>query len=250
MIKEALQFLQGSWAAKEVQNGDNHKTTLVLPDGSLKEVAHPPKPRSHTFRDLGDFCAALARYSKADQTVFVSLTRAVCVLCDVQDVHRENVLTLELSPTSVFAALEALGKPLDQKDLIHLLRTTFGTCEWSDDLLNAVETVRFTRTDDGESTVSTKGDSLGKGVKAAVSGLKGPLPPKVTCSFPAFPLINNESVRDVVNVELAFFVDHIEAEFTLVPLAHSVDEARLMAVEAIQSAIATKAKVPVYIGSP
>lgn len=220
----------------KVDTGDKHVTTLIIPrTGEQILFPHPSPPVASHAVTIESFALLMDRQELTpDATIYVHDKGAVCVLDDGPKDRRENRISLQLELSPVFSTIRNFaGKSLDQKTLLKLLRADLGACQFDCDLLSAVETIHWRSADDGTSTRTNAGDSMGRTVRAEVMGAKGSIPNEVEISFTPYPLENHGSVT----VGCSLIVDHEEKRFILTPYPGELDLAMVAGKETIREAI-------------
>ncbi len=251
MIDQALTLLRNEFRQganpQVISTGDPNSATVFFPStGKVERFAKPPAPRTHRFVTIPDFVAAVQKYGQAP-SVYVQIDGAQCILVDADEGHRQAVIHLDITPSDVFEELAALGQPMKQEQLVRLLRTKLSLCQWDKDFKASVEIIRFVKNESGGGDLSAGRNSLGREVQAEVSGLKQPIPDKVTCTFLPYPEIDGIAP---VSVDCNVIVDHVRAEFILQPQPHAVDAARIRAQNLVKQVLGEELECGIYLGTP
>lgn len=217
---------------------------MALPDGEIKEYDRKADDRRHEAFSV-ETLASLAEsvsipscwYSRDGVTLFF----------DDEERFDSARLSLSYSPQMVkFQELEAKQQPIPQRDLIHLLRTTFKDCG-PVDLVKSIRQINWDVRELGHSAVERGKASIGKSITQEVSGLVA-LPEYVTFSVPVFA----SKIKSIQPVVCLLDPDEQSKGFKLVPLPGKVEEA----ITAAETDILVDLKnnlpdnVPIYYGRP
>ena len=227
MLKEALDFLtdQATKArgARVVQVPEpKHKYIVEAADGELEWHESDPEPRNHKARDLSAILAFAE--ANAESKIWYSRSGVVCV---VDDKTRRDKVTLALSPSPQVEALrkmEQSREPIEQADLVLLLRTTFAGSVSPPNFLSIIKTLKFNRQEDGETEIDHGKASLGKNIKLGLtSGEK--IPEEITFTVPIFA----NAFFMMSPVRAAVHIDAAEETFTIIPLPLEIERAVIKA---------------------
>lgn len=179
-------------------------------------------------------------HSREGITVFNSETRRES--CGLPYVFTDRMATLlELGKHDSMGSF----KTFDQRALVTFLRTKLSGLGL-ENLLTAVRKIDFTRNSSGSSSVEHGKESLGKKVEAVVQQ-REEIPEQVKIRVPVYA---NEGLADVkVDVYLAIVINVEEAEFSLQPLADTLQDALKDAAGQVALKLKTKLTgVPVFMG--
>lgn len=220
-----------------------------------KEAA--PATRKHVASSLDTLIAKAAETSEdSGAEVWVDRTGVVLLL----DANRRDTVSYPLGLSDQVKALEAVAtKPLSQKDIIFLLRTTFrDSLGLAGDIVPILRNVKFNAEQKGESEVQHGRSSVGKSITAEVTGTKA-LPEYVTLTVPVFAQAGTQQVREPVVCALE--PDAATVTFRLIALPGEIEKAigagelqvKTMIEGGLSEGISEEANgshVKVYLGKP
>jgi len=247
--KETLELIQktavGAAGVTVVEiPGDSRNVLLSGPDGYAKHEL-PPSDRNHTVASLDALIAAAKRYGQAG-TLWHG-TNSVVLLVD--DGDRRDRVTLPLQQSEHFARIGALGRPLDQRAIIRLLRVDLSGAV-SPDLVTQFRKLDFKRRNDGSSVVNHGKESLGRAVEAEVMGVSE-LPERI---FAAIQVYRTPGVEWSQQIALILDVNPTTEEFFLCPepdaLHRAVAEVQARIGESLVKAVGQEGGPSVFYGQP
>lgn len=232
-----------------------HVYRIERRDGTIETCNAAPQPRDHKALDL----TAIVGYAKLypDSCIWYSRYGVTAILnnADTEDDGTPRLdrvhLALGYSPQIVkLLELERNRKPLTQKELVSLIRTTFAGC-CPVDLRPAISELRFKATSEGGSKLTHGTSSVGKHLTAEVKGggAIDQIPETFTLNVPIF----SSGFESTASVEVILEIDAQEEKFYLTPQPLDIEAA----ISAAESEICTdlaemlgKDDKPIYYGAP
>lgn len=256
MLKEFLEYLsvQAVRAARpvidEAAPEPDHVYRLNMPDGTSQLVEATPEPRGHRAMSLQPILNFAAKYSE-EAAVWYYRHAVVCL---TDDETRRDRITLALEQSEPLKKLQAIaGKPIDQREFLLLLRTTFARCLGRAGNLYAVlRAVKFQVNQAGHSNVGPGKASIGKTLEQEITG-SADLPETIELDLPIFET-GFPMLRGVV--ECALEADPATQKFSLIPLSGDIEreiaeaEAKIADLLVDGLKLVNAESVPVYYGSP
>jgi hypothetical protein len=186
-------------------------------EGDLKVMSRQASVRDHHAYDL----ETLARMAGEYSAVWYS-RHAITLLCNDED--RRDRATLKLSPSKQIGVLTSLenGRAMSQRDLIFMLRSTFGDCLGpAGNLVELLRLVKFQIQETGESLVNRGKSSIGRQLSAELSAIDQ-LPERVTLNVPVF---DKFLTRYRANVVCILEPDEKTQSFQLLPMPGTIEAA-------------------------
>ncbi len=228
----------------------DHVYLLVEGDGSVKRIEAPPRPRRTECLSLDAFCDGV-RQLKTDATrIYIGCDCVVAVLEDSG--RRLDQLTMHLTPTRQFATLTACERSrqsFGHKAFMRMLRVDLHEAI-DRDLVALFGSLRFSKTDDGQSKITPGEHTLGRKVMQKIAGFDNELPDTISLHCAAY----NELVDypwATVQIDAIVDLEIDEATFTLIPKAGQIAEAmRVTRREILASIENSSLGVPVLIANP
>lgn len=195
----------------------------LMPDGTIHTFDSEPLKRKHTVTSLDSLETAIATYRGKRAAVWVSFDQLKVILDD--DEFGENSVRLELKRAPLFNLLLGLQEIGDPKVLVNFFRHDCYTADvHPEGVAAALSNLRFVTQDEDSRTLTTTADSMGKSIRAEVSGTAN-LPERVEISFQPWPRLDiAEELR--VNVPCRLNVDAGERLLSLVPLPGAIETAK------------------------
>lgn len=176
LTKEALQLFldtaKTAAGARVLKIEGDPDTVLIDQDGETSRYELPPKHRNHAVLDIDsllDLADRNCAYDEAAKSCAILWHSEEAIVLVFDDETRRDFATLKLQFSSVYSALRsfAAGRTFEQRDLIHLLKTTFSDCA-PPDLIASVRTIKFSKTETGGSELNHGQASLGRQVEAKI----------------------------------------------------------------------------------
>lgn len=252
MIAEAIAEIRDlSHAATRLTKLDISDSRTAFYDQRGNVLAHPlPIPaRKHTVHTVESFAAAVVRYAK-NATAWCVLDRVTCVLNDVDDAHRCDVVFLPITPSDCFKVLERQGW-VNQETLIDTLRHSLAAATIDpQNTLPLLRNLKFATQTEQTGAFTNSTAKMGKSVASQVTG-EGDLPDTVTVEFHPFPSLADEIDISVV-VFCTLFTDPAKGTLKLEPRQGELEKARTTATRALRDTIdkAVGTSADVFIGTP
>lgn len=233
--------------------------------GEVKTLKQRPKYRDHKAADIATVCAFAKRFAKGELTpdamgdgdlgdacpvIWFSRSSVVAIIDDQGNRVDRMTLPLAFSPqVRELADLETRKLSFTQQQLIFKLRTMFRhNLAPAGDIIKVLRQVKFDVGQDGNSSVGHGKTSIGKSMRAEVTGV-GEIPEYVTLNVPIF----ERSFVFNANVELALEPDPATQQFQFFPLAGVLERAIGDAERALGQAILAElgdVEIPTYYGQP
>lgn len=209
----------------------------------------PVPPRKHTVHTIESFAAAVSRYAK-NATVWCVLDKVTCVLNDVDDVHRCDVVSLPVTPSDCFAVLARQGW-VDQETLIDTLRHSLAAATIDPETtLPLLRNLKFSTQTEQSGAFTNSTAKMGKSVASQVTG-EGDLPDTVSVEFHPFPSLADE-IDVAVVVFCTLFTNPAKGLLKLEPRQGELEKAKTVATRALRDTIATAvgSGASVFVGTP
>lgn len=224
--------------------------------GDMREEIEIPLPtRKHKVSTLDSFLEAVSHYhdealKTADKTPALVIwigEQTITALLD--DDTRRDQITLPLLPSEVFTAVQTLGEPMQQRQLVNLLR---------EELINAAPASLLTRVRKVEATMgaTTKGEithGKEKGVSEFQAELVGAseIPESIELNVPIYGNVPTQA--ETIACAVSFTMPPNPITFTISPLPDQIT----LAVQNTQRQLKKlledslgEAKIPVFLGTP
>lgn len=234
MIQEALQ-----WCADLVNDAKGYRYFkpaaeapdvyyLAPPGGPAQCMIATPWPRRYVTHTLTGFVDAVGVFRHdRPATVFYAQGQFVCVWDE--NGQRRDTVSMKFHITHAFEVLEALATTRtyrDQKKFLHLLRIDLSP-SFPLNLIDAVRALRFGEKREGESTLKTQTETLGRRIERSVSGA-AEFPDSVTLTVPVF---EEDANADGFDIRCALDINLEEATFALIPIPGQLSTALRLADE-------------------
>ena len=232
-----------------------HVYRIERRDGTIEACNAAPQPRDHKALDLTAIVAHAKLYPES--CIWYSRSGVVAILnnADSEDEGTPRLdrvtLNLSFSPQIMkLLELERNRKPLTQKELVSLIRTTFAGC-CPAELRPAISELRFKATAEGGSKLTHGTSSVGKLITAEVKGGGSieQIPETFTLNVPIFA----SGFESLQKVEVILEIDAQEERFYLTPHPLGVETAIANAESEICSELTEmmgKDAKPIYYGTP
>lgn len=232
-----------------------HVYRIERRDGTIEICNAAPQPRDHKALDL----TAVVEHAKlySDSCIWYSRSGVVAILnnSDSEDEGTPRLdrvsLTLSFSPQILkLLELERNRKPLTQKELVSLIRTTFADC-CPVELRPAISELKFKSTAEGASKLTHGTTSVGKLITAEVKGGGSieQIPETFTLNVPIFA----SGFPSLQKIEVILEIDAQEEKFYLTPKPLDIEDAISRAEEEIHDELTEqmeKDAKPIYYGTP
>lgn len=218
------------------------RTQMYEVDGKVAAHVIAPPLRAHKASSVADMVLCADRYGQ--QGVIWVADDKIILVC--QDDDRRETVTTPLVKSATWQAVESLGKPLSQEELIRLLRVQFYGAVHQPELLAAVRHIKFRSAESGESVMKHGDESMGYAVDNEVTGASA-IPEHIV--LPTVVYLNHEgAAQQEVSIELEVLTK--DRKFRLTPRGDDVELARTAALQAIVEEISGAVKIPVLLGAP
>jgi len=231
----------------------SHVYLLITPDGVERKEADVG-PREHSLFAIGDFAKAVQKYGNKP-IIFVGKGKITAVLDD--GATRRNTLQMPLEFSHEFEQLSHMDrdrKPLSQKGLLSVLQVDLPGAV-SSDTIALFRSLRFEKTEAGESAVKTSKESIGRKVQTEVFANGNEIPEEIAATICVY-----KNIADVApdvgdgkhGVKCVVQTDFTELTFTVIPVAGRLDEILMLEDARIQKMLQTDLgdDIPVLLGSP
>lgn len=232
-----------------------HVYRIERRDGTIETCNAAPQPRDHKAMDLSAIVAHAKLYPES--CIWYSRGGVVAILnnsdteCKGTPRLDRVSLTLSFSPQIVkLLDLERTRKPLAQKDLVSLIRTTFADC-CPPEIRPAISELKFKSTAEGGSKLAHGTSSVGKLITAEVKGGGSIdlIPETFTLNVPIFA----SGFESTKRIEVILEIDAAEEKFFLTPQPLGIEGAIAEAEREMSDEIADmigEEQRPVFYGAP
>lgn len=160
-------------------------------DRKIEEIEAKPEPRSYTAATIKDLASMIRHFSvEAGVGVAVAMVaeKGVTVLLDETESRRHRIfLPTPLSrPMLALKAAETSKNWLTHREAVSFLRMELGLHQH--DVVETLRSIKFSRNEEGESTIRTGNESMGASVNARVGAgiANGDLPDLFRVEIPIF----------------------------------------------------------------
>lgn len=252
MIDKALEFLV-NLGRKDVAPvpvvKDDPRTERYLVSGQSVEIEKPNPPRNHMINSLADVIAMADSSVCNPESAAVFYSEASVILMLDYNEHRVEWAKLVLRWSDSWNTVQDLGKWLEGKALIRLLRTDLAGCIPDAALVDIIRRVKF---ENGQ-TVTTENqrnrESLGKEITSKISTAVE-IPDRVTLVVPVYSSLG-EQARYPIQCSLEIEPARIDA-FQLKPLPDEPERVQQLAMQSIAERLQSGLPegIPFYYGSP
>lgn len=248
MLKEALEYLFKVGAdrrAAVIQTGSPaHLPIIERRDGTIEHLELKPAPREHTALDT----TAVIAFAKANPTCSVWYSREG-MTCLIDDATRRDKIVLSLKNSPQMEKLHELVSAtggLKQASMILMLRTTFGNCEQSADLVKIFRSIKFTANGEYQSDLQHGKASVGESLRKQMSGTSE-IPETVTFDVPVF----NGGFGTQARIKLATDIDTENKTFKLIPMPMELEKAYRQSEKEMGEQLKRELpSTPIYYGTP
>lgn len=224
-----------------------HQVFLEDTDGKIEEFDVPPPPRRHELQGFNDILLVVKDEMSSKPEIFVDKQGLTVHLN--RDLRREFV-ALSLVTTDQFDTLCRLRPPkaLEPRQAIKMLRYELHGAE-TENIVQALSRVDFTRTSTGRSVTEHGKESLGRSVEDAVQQADT-IPDRFTVHVPIWS--NPGFVHHTASIECGVYLDLETQKVEIGVLADEINRALVRSTRAIVKELTFDLgeECPVFNGRP
>lgn len=246
MIADALKYLRDKFVEgvshEEVEVGGHDRKDRILVNGKILEFPQVPAPIGSTVHEIDSLVKSVAHFATVDieqsvndVTVWVQANNVHVVVDTIED---KGSIKFVPGLNSLFVRFDRLQtEHFTHDELCRLLRHDLHAAERSEEFDLAVSNLKFERNETEERNSSRTADSMGKSVRAEITGEKD-IPKSVTFSFPAYPGLPD--VETAIAIDCSVVLDAENKVIRIIPKPGQLDASRREAASDLRDEIETQ----------